>query len=192
MPRRLLIRLIILAIVVAVLAVLPRGSALSPDAPTDVEAARPGPVLTRHVLRRPSAPAPSRDRAPAPERTKPDAASPTPAVPAEPTDILDLDPATQQLLLDRASEVFAELDEMCGELAGPDAAHVLAAVTLDDRGVLEMELSAYAPELGATAVPDPLPDPLVDCVDDVLWELDWPSIEGGTRFALTTVFDPST
>ena len=170
------------------------GSVAVPQLPA-APAAPPVVVLQRPADRAPAPTTHPRATAtPAPSAAPPVASTtpaPEPADAFQPTDVLDLPPEEQQILLDAASQVFEELHEACGPDAGPDGADVMAAVTLDDRGILEMQLAAYDPELGAMAVDDPLPEALVACLDDVLWDLDWPAYPDGVRFALTTPFDPA-
>ncbi|MFT5455516.1 MAG: hypothetical protein ACI9K2_001998 [Myxococcota bacterium] len=105
---------------------------------------------------------------------------------APPGDLTDLSPEELQDLLDDASERIAELGEACGHLASPDGSQIMAGVTLDERGLLALELSSYDDdELGMWETEDPLPPQLVTCLDEVLWDQDWPTRDAGLRFALS-------
>lgn len=168
------------------------------QAPTPAPASpEPAPEAVQVIPLPPAAAPPSRVvlRRPAPE---PQAIQPeepveieaAEEVPFAPADLLELPEEDLARLTPKALELMRDLDEACGHLAEDGGTNVAIAMTVDGRGLLEMELGDWSGET-AEFTGELLPGELVDCLDDAVWDLDWPTWEGGLRFSLTTTFDPA-
>ena len=184
--RRLIpIGLLLTALALAVLVFqAPTPVPITPGEPV-TEAAVPSP-RSKVVLRRKSAPssATAPDAGNAPVLIEGSAAE----LPFEPMDLMELPAEDLDRIAPAGLAMIQELHEACGHLSDDEGHNVAIEMTVDADGLLEMAMGSWEGE-SASFTDVPLPDDLVDCLDDTVWDLDWPTWEGGLRFALTTQFD---
>ena len=190
MDRRTLISVGLLLTVLA-LAVLvlqaPTPAPLNPAPPSVEQIERSKVVLRRPKTNRPS-PKPLKIEVGDGERPVLIEVEPK-EVPFEPMQLTDLPTEDLERIAPIGLERMRDLHDVCADFADPQGTNVAIAMTVDDRGLLEMELGHWSGETAAFTG-EPLPEALIDCLDDEVWALDWPVWEGGLRFALTTQFDP--
>lgn len=147
--------------------------------------AEPAPRADKVVLRRPAPVATPEPMA----RNRPIAIEAEQVEVFEPMNLTDLPQEDVDRIAPQALARIADLDEACGHLAEEGGTNVSIHMVVDERGLLEMQLGHYDGETAAhTGIP--LPTDFVDCLDDAVWDLDWPMWEGGVQFALTTAFEP--
>ena len=85
----------------------------------------------------------------------------------------ELPPVEREEIVEDGLARIADLADACAHLVGEDGARILARITLDARGLLEMELSAYDGDDETTWPTDEvLDDAVLSCLDDTLWEQD--------------------
>lgn len=107
-----------------------------------------------------------------------------------PADIFALDAAVREPLFELAMARIQDLAEVCAHEVPADGAQVMAQVTLDSGGLLEMELSSYDNDEESTwATDEALPEALISCLDATIWDQGWPEWEGGLAFSLTLALD---
>ncbi|MCB9692226.1 MAG: hypothetical protein H6736_10475 [Alphaproteobacteria bacterium] len=119
-----------------------------------------------------------------------DAGSPPPPAPRE-LDLDDLPPerleAVREAGLARLQEVVAACEDVVD-----GRAHAQAALELDDRGLVMLEVSGWeAGPQGELLQAAPPPPALAECLDDALWSGDWLHMEPGEtlRFVLSMRFE---
>jgi len=183
------IRWTLAAIVVAGLALglLWRDGASPPaELGVVVEAGRVAPPVAERSQRlrwsRPvsrDAPAEAEVRAELPA-TLPVAEPPEPAPVPRAIALDDLDDGFVEILHADVMAQLSEVKTVC-EIYVAEALNTAAYVTLDDRGLVELELASYdeGPEL---------PEDFGDCVEDVLWEQSWVEVPAHTELQLKLTF----
>ena len=120
------------------------------------------------------------------------APSAEPAAPRELT-LEALSPSARSTLYDTAMARLRELSATCDDrLEAPLALGAFA--TLDDQGLVELELHPIVPDGGPIqALDELLPEAYADCVEDLLWSQDWGVAdlppESELKVALTTRAD---
>ena len=98
----------------------------------------------------------------------------------------DLPQEEREVIVEYGLARIAELGDACAHLVGEEGARIQARITLDARGLLEMELSAYDGDEETTwATDEVLDEAVLSCLDDTIWEQDWPTVTEGVQFAIT-------
>jgi len=102
--------------------------------------------------------------------------APSAPVPVAPADLSALPREEQLQTKNAAAAALGAAIEACNDATPPGFA-VIAVITLDDRGLTELDA------LDGSGAPLDLPE-LQRCLDATLWDRDWPSPSQLTRFGV--------
>lgn len=143
------------------------------------------------MLRRPSPPSP-----PQPDATRdPEGDEPGDHLPLEEPEpatltLEDLDPQRRQDFEEQGMDALGEVIDRCEPLLD-EPLQVAARSVLDDRGLVEIELSTYELDEERSLQPSDalIPVAFSDCMRDALWEQPWYELEPHERLPFMLTFD---